>query len=338
MSSSTITIETSSRLHFGLMPGPTEPSGGEDDLPVRAFGGAGLMIREPGSTIAVHHVESRRGGANHVECPHSASVRQRLERLLDELCGPGGRLDLKGIRVEVRSAAPEHAGLGTGTQLCIALASALKRLAGKSLNPHHCAGWTERGRRSAIGVYGFFQGGFLVDGGKSPHFSLAPLLSRHPFPEDWPIVLLRPELPAGLHGTPEESFFRESLPIAQEHADRLCRLLLLGVMPAVVDKDFNGFAQSLSLYNGIVGDRFAAAQGGRFAHPRLEALVALLRHWDVTAVGQSSWGPTLFAVLPDRDRAEWLRERLLSEDALSPDEVLITEADNTGAHITETSV
>ena len=37
---------------------------------------------------------------------------------------------------------------------------------------------TGRGRRSAVGTYGFVQGGFLVETGKVPGESLAPLALR----------------------------------------------------------------------------------------------------------------------------------------------------------------
>ncbi len=47
----------------------------------------------------------------------------------------------------------------------------------------------------------------------------------------------------------------------------------------------------------IVGDHFASAQGGRFASARVAAALARLEAEGVTCVGQSSWGPTGFAVV-----------------------------------------
>ena len=49
--------------------------------------------------------------------------------------------------------------------------------------------------------------------------------------------------------------------------------------------------------NARAGDAFAAAQGGRYAAPAVTALVARLRGLGVKGVGQSSWGPTVFAVV-----------------------------------------
>ncbi|MCA9172487.1 MAG: hypothetical protein KDB23_32705, partial [Planctomycetales bacterium] len=54
---------------------------------------------------------------------------------------------------------------------------------------------------------------------------------------------------------------------------------------------------------------FAACQGGPYASPQLERIVAMVRNRGYAGVGQSSWGPTLFAFVDSPDAArefcEW---------------------------------
>jgi beta-ribofuranosylaminobenzene 5'-phosphate synthase len=59
-----------------------------------------------------------------------------------------------------------------------------------------------------------------------------------------------------------------------------------------------------------VGDHFAPAQGGRFTSPAVADALAWLETEGAAGVGQSSWGPTGFALLPDAATAERLRRRL----------------------------
>jgi beta-ribofuranosylaminobenzene 5'-phosphate synthase len=73
-------------------------------------------------------------------------------------------------------------------------------------------------------------------------------------------------------------------------------------------------------------------QGGVYADPLLARIVAHLRGQGIRGVGQSSWGPTLYALAPDAAEAERIANDVEATFALTqPGEVLVTEADNTGA-------
>src|SRR5262249_56077258 len=56
-------------------------------------------------------------------------------------------------------------------------------------------------------------------------------------------------------------------------------------------------------FNGRAGEPFAAAQGGPYASSEIADLIAEVRRAGVRGVGQSSWGPTVFAVVGDGDSA-----------------------------------
>ncbi len=160
-----------------------------------------------------------------------------------------------------------------------------------------------RGGRSAVGVYGFECGGFVVDGGKRDPEALAPLVARADVPPEWRFVLLTPPGPAEWHGDRERAAFAALGEPAND--DALCRLVLLGMLPALAERDVAGFGEAVAEYNARAGEMFRAAQGGTYA-VAAAALVGWLRAEGVPGAGQSSWGPTAFAVVGDPDRAEAL--------------------------------
>ena len=65
----------------------------------------------------------------------------------------------------------------------------------------------------------------------------------------------------------------------------------------------------------MAGLCFAANQGGPYFTPQLARLVEEIRELGVRGVGQSSWGPTLFALLPDEAAAQRFIERMSSTAA-----------------------
>ncbi len=88
---------------------------------------------------------------------------------------------------------------------------------------------------------------------------------------------------------------------APGRTDALCRLILLGMLPALVERDCQVFGEALYEFNHRVGEAFAPAQGGVYAGPVVTGLVEWFRRQGVSGVGQSSWGPTVFAVVADAE-------------------------------------
>ena len=110
----------------------------------------------------------------------------------------------------------------------------------------------------------------------------------------------------------------------------LCRLTLLGMLPAVHEVDLPAFGEALYEFNRRVGEMFRPAQGSVYSQPATEEWVAFLRKQGVHGVGQSSWGPTVFAVL-EADRAEHLARHIRNTFGLNEDNVIVTRARNRGA-------
>lgn len=328
-------VTTASRLHFGLLAFPEgDGSGtrwpnlhGEPTLPARRFGGVGLMVERPGLCLTAR------------PAPEWSAAGPLAERALTfarhalQSC-PGRSIPPQHLVVE--HCPPEHTGLGTGTQLGLAVARALEMASGSAAGDvTELARQVGRGFRSALGIHGFAQGGFLVEAGKGAAAAIAPLVARLPFPEPWRVVVALPSGGTGRHGVPEIEAFQQLAGTGPVHAtsDALCRLVLLGMLPALVEHDLEAFGEAVYDINARVGEVFAPVQGGTYSSPRTAELVNFVRRQGVRGVGQSSWGPAVFAVVGDEKRAEHLVSCLREQFLLTPAEVFSTRACNRGASL-----
>lgn len=289
-------VTAPSRLHFGLL---SLPAAGRDrwpgidgrpGLPVRHFGGVGLVVDRPGLSVRIEPAD---------DWAATGPLADRALGFARQFVGSLPAEERRPFRVTVDSAPAEHTGLGVGTQLGLAVAKALAVETGHPDWPAtELAGRVGRGERSAIGVHGFDRGGLIVEGGKRPGEAVSPLVARVPFPSDWRVVVYTPAGAPVWHGGREQQAFArlaEAGPSPAE-AEALCRVVLTGILPALAAADVEGFGEALYEFNARAGDAFAAAQGGRYAGPAVAALVARLRGMGVKGIGQSSWGPAVFAV------------------------------------------
>ena len=325
-----IRVTAASRLHFGLFALPATGaahwpnSEGQPALPARRFGGVGLMIDRPGVQVS-----ARPADAWSASGPSSERALAAAQRFITSLPEHADRK----FEIVVDRCAPGHAGLGAGTQLGLAVAHALAIAAGHGdWNATELARRTGRGLRSSIGIHGFQQGGFLVEGGKAGDGAVSPLLVRDPFPDDWQVLLILPRGRQGTHGAEEREAFAT---LTQNERDLrrteiLSRVALLGLLPALLEQDLPAFAESLYEFNRRAGEWFLPWQSGIYASPAIEERIAWLRQHGIRGVGQSSWGPAVYAV----ERPEMLqhvRQRLLELGEVHDDELLLCRAANHGA-------
>lgn len=286
-------IRTPSRLHFGLL--------GWGPSALRQFGGVGLMIEQPGFLLT-----AARSDGWEATGPFGPRVLETAEAVVAEI-GRRGHSALAPVRFEVSQFTRPHVGLGSGTQLGLAVARAiavLNRL--PDPGPIEAARWTGRGRRSGVGIYGHALGGLIVDGGhrETNEASVPPLLSHMPFPDDWHVLLVQPGGAPGLAGSEERAAFGRLASVPDRVTERLCHLVLLGLLPAVREHDLLAFGAALEAIQAEVGRVFAPAQGGSpYASPAAAPIVDWLRDRGLVGVGQSSWGPILYA-FTDRGPAD----------------------------------
>ena len=287
----TIRVEAHARLHLGFL----DPAAGENS---RRFGGLGFALEAPRLVLSV-----AKGEGLTVEGPHAERVEtiaERVHRLLE----------LKPrLHIVVEEAIPEHVGLGSGTQQTLALASAIARQRHLDASVARLSALIGRARRSGVGFHLFRQGGFVVEGGHAVAGrgggDVPPLLARHEMPTSWRVVVALPHTDARISGEAEEEAFRRLRPADERTVDRIARTVLTGLLPALVERDLAAFGRALAETQELVGACFAPVQDGAF-HPAAAPLVRALKKGGACGVGQSSWGPAVYALAADEREEERL--------------------------------
>lgn len=288
----------------------------------RRFGSLGMALEELATEVTAH--------ADHrvsAEGPQAARAEAYARSALSALGIRGG------ARLSVHRAIPEHAGLGSGTQLALAVGTAIARLCGAAWPPREIAAALDRGGRSGIGLGLFEQGGFVVDGGRGEQDIPPTLISRLPFPAQWRLLLVFDPVYKGLHGAAEKQAFAELPQFPEASAGHLCRLALMQAMPALAENDIARFGSAISAIQGVVGDHFASAQGGRFSSSRVARALEWLAANGAAGVGQSSWGPTGFALVASQIQARSLVQILATDFADDGLEFMVCTGRNAPAEI-----
>ena len=308
-----VRIRAPARLHLGFL----DMNGSLG----RRFGSIGLAIDRPATRLSVTRSESN--GAYNAE---SARVFQLLQKYT--LAGHGN------YAVDVEEAIPAHAGLGSGTQLALAIGTAIAKLDGRELGPNDIAGTGERGARSGIGVAAFQGGGFLIDGGRGPQDRVPPLTLRAEFPEDWRVLLILDPGRAGVSGEAERKAFADLPAFPESAAAHICHLVLMKLVPGLKEQNIVAFGEALTEIQKIVGEHFAAKQGGSaWTSPVVGQLAERMQKMGAVGIGQSSWGPTGFAFVDGDEAAVRLYHSLVEEAKSSGAELIIARGRNTGARI-----
>ena len=292
-------VEAPARLHFGVL----DLRG---DLG-RRFGGIGAAVPAPSLLL-----EARPAPSLTAEGPDAARVLEFAHRFAAH-----HTVELR-VGFRVHHAIPSHAGLGSGTQLALAVARAAAELTGLPTEVAALARAVDRGVRSGVGTWTFAHGGFVLEGGRADHADgVAPLLAHLAFPAAWRCIVAVPQGKPGLAGDQEAAAFaRLPAPDARE-VEQVAHLVLMQLLPALAEGDLVGFGTALGEVQRITGGWFAPAQGGVFAPGATRELVERLREWGAVGVGQSSWGPAVYGIVGEAAAARVLAGRV--RGALGPE-------------------
>ena len=296
-------IQTPARLHFGLL----DLHGGLG----RIDGGIGLALERPRTVIS-----ATRSLTCKAVCPMEPGFERRLESAVHALCE---HYRFPGARVAVREKARPHSGLGSASQTLVGAGMAICGLYGLSPSAVEIAGLVGRGGTSGIGIGAIQHGGFILDGGhrfrrgKGSKYGYSPssasvgvppppLLARYEFPA-WDVLIVIPQ-GEGASGDRERDLFEEACPVPARDVEKMCRILLTQMLPAVLESDLETFGLAMEAFQGFGFKVFEAETQG----PLVAECVEFLRSNGGKGVGMSSWGPTLFAFGEDlstlRDRGQ----------------------------------
>ncbi|MET0639139.1 MAG: beta-ribofuranosylaminobenzene 5'-phosphate synthase family protein [Hyphomicrobium sp.] len=288
----------------------------------RRFGSIGLAIDRPCTELAI-----TKSNENSATGPESDRVLDLLRKFTDR--GTSGA-----YAVDVANAIPAHAGLGSGTQLALAVGAAIARLQGRELSAADLAALGERGARSGIGLEAFASGGFIIDGGKGSTDRPPPLTLRADFPDHWRVMLILDPSFAGVSGEAEKTAFAGLPDFPETQAAHICHLVLMKLVPGLKEEDIDAFGSAITEIQKIVGTHFASKQGGSpWTSEAVGRLASHMQKLGATGIGQSSWGPTGFAFVDSPKAAERLYQSLNEDAKRDGLEIVIAHGRNTGASI-----
>ena len=289
-----VTVAAPARLHFGF----TDLEGGLG----RRFGSLGLTLEGVTTELRI-----RRAATFAASGRGAGRALKWAEALLERLSSTSA------VHIEVLRSIPPHAGLGSGTQLALAVGTALSRLFDLGLDSRALAQLLGRGARSGIGIGAFDYGGFLVDGGTGGAGEPPPVTARFEFPAHWRVVLIFDERGQGLYGKREKQAFSGLPAGSPSQAGALCRLVMMKILPSLGEAQWTPFAEGIGEVQEIVGDHFAAVQGGRYTSATVAQVLNWCRASGFQGVGQSSWGPTGFVVVDSETRAHALMREIAEQ-------------------------
>ena len=319
-----IDVSTGCRLHFGLLCGAPNSVG--------RFGGIGMMIDSPGWKLRVACRDSDSSDAVSVS-DELSWCEERVRGILDAYRSISSLTSW--IEVSIESAIPQHAGLGSGTQLAIAIGTALHTLINRR-RPESAislAGQLQRRRRSAIGSIGFEHGGFIFDHGQSSLKPDAVTYDRVSFPEEWRIVLITPRSEVGISGQREEEVFRSYQSMDVQTVDSQILLVKEQILPAIRTANFDQFQNALELYGRVIGEFFASEQGGVFSSSQMTSVAEWLNTKGLAGAVQSSWGPTICVPVESENSAKLARDLIHSQYGADEFDVRLVAGLNCGARV-----
>jgi len=271
-------IETPKRLHLGLI----DPSASLG----RRFGSLGLAL-EGGYRIRVMPHDKLEIKANEED---AKTIRFVIDKMNQEFLTGFNYL------IDVENAIPRHVGLGSTTQLTLGVGLALAKLNNIRVEIENLASLLGRGKNSGAGIYTFKYGGFVMDSGVKG--SIPQLIIREDLPEDWGFLLIIPHVKRGFDEEEEKPIMRD-LAGRVEIAEKICHRILLGLLPALKERNIEEFGKHLTEIQMLVGKHFEEYQGGEFRED-VKFMLEFLKE-NTYGYGQSSWGPTLYGLIKKDD-------------------------------------
>ena len=318
-----VTVKTPSRLHFSMI----DLRG---DLG-RIHGSVGVAIDNPSIIL-----KAKKASSIDVKGPRADRVKAFAETLL-----PGSGIS-GGASIEVLTDIMEHSGFGSGTQLALAVGSALSELYGLSLTAEEIALKLNRSIRSGIGTFAFKHGGFIVDAGHRTNSKrgVPTLLFRADVPESWRFVIGVPTISIKNSGSAETNAFNKLDPPPATLIGEISRIILMQMIPAIIEEDIISFGEAMTSVDYRFGEFWMKIQGGRFTHPSIEEGIGFLAENGALGVGQSSWGSGFYGLSEGEAQARKIcvdLERYLNEEGREG-RAFVAGPDNHGAIVTKTGI
>src|SRR5208282_2476009 len=246
---------------------------------------------------------------------------------------------IEGAEVHIKREVPKFVGLGFHTTLALSIGVGLSKLYGLNLSVEDVALIMGRGTITALGVYAFKTGGFIIEGGfkvDQRGKMVPPLIFQSAMPKDWFFVVAIPDesrVEITKMRSKEDEILGNLKVMPKEQSDQLSRIVLVKIMPAFVEKNIKEFGEGLTAFNQKLGQFWSSYQEGTYRNKVVEGGIKLMLQHSSCAC-QTSWGPTFYSLVQGEAEAKRLTEELKQYlKKSSGGEVFCTKANNSGASL-----
>ncbi|MFW9969369.1 MAG: beta-ribofuranosylaminobenzene 5'-phosphate synthase [Candidatus Odinarchaeota archaeon] len=327
-------ITTPCRIHLSLID--------ENGYTGRVDGGIGLMLDRPNVVFEASN------SAKEFKIEAHKYYRESIE-VINEIASKVFKrfnINNKNFHFNLKRYFPSHVGLGSKTQLSLAISTAITKLKNiDHLTHEDLTKLVERGGTSGIGWKGFKTGGFILDGGhdfgrgkeketflpSSASTSADPALTifRHEIPENWRFVLVIPNVKKGAYGDEEISVFQNNAPILRSEVNEVSHQVIMKILPGIIKNNLSCFGEGLKRIQNIGFKRIEID----LQHQIVKDLLKFFDDYGLKAYGMSSFGPSVIAIVESDSEAETLLREVQKNKKNRGGHIYICKPNNTGAKI-----
>ncbi|MFW9936822.1 MAG: beta-ribofuranosylaminobenzene 5'-phosphate synthase [Candidatus Thorarchaeota archaeon] len=329
-----IRITTPCRIHLSLID--------ENGYTGRVDGGIGLMLDRPNVIFeASNHAKEFKIEANKYYRESIEVINEQASKIFKAF-----NISNKNFHFYLRRYYPSHVGLGSKTQLSLAIAKAITKLRNiNNISILELTKLVERGGTSGIGWRGFENGGFILDGGhdfgkgkeketflpSSASKSADPALTilRYPIPENWRFVLVIPNVKKGAYGDEEISIFQSHAPIPKVEVNEVSHQILMKVIPGLLRNDLECFGQGLMRIQSIGFKKIEID----LQHEIVKQILRFFEGYGLKAYGMSSFGPSVLGITENDEEANKLLKLVQMRLKEIGGHIYICKPNNCGAKI-----
>jgi len=267
----------------------------------RVYGGMGVALENPCVEVIVE-------AGDKLEVINEAGI--PIDDVVENVTS---KLDVRSARIIVKRAIPRHVGLGSTTQLSLAIGLGITVLHGIRKSIRELAFTLGRGYVSGVGIGVFEKGGFIIDSGRVVESDvlkppknvdeLPVVIARYSLPRNWFFIVVVPEGPTGFREDEEKPLLEKPLKPQGIEQCKLYATLLLEMLPAIATRDAALFGRALTKIQQLTGQYFSRYQHGLFCCPESEEVAKIIAELGALGVGQSSWGPSVYGLADSKTKA-----------------------------------
>ena len=329
-----IRVTTPCRIHLSLID--------ENGYTGRVDGGIGLMLDRPNVIFEASN------SAKEFKIEAHKYYRESIE-VINEIASKVFKtfnISNKNFHFNLKRYFPSHVGLGSKTQLSLAIATAITKLKNLThLTMDEITKLVERGGTSGIGWRGFETGGFILDGGhdfgkgkeketflpSSASTAANPALTifTQKIPENWRFVLVIPNVKKGAYGDEEIIVFQNNAPIPRNEVNEVSHQIIMKIIPGIMKNDLKCFGEGLKRIQNIGFKKIEIS----LQHKVVKDLLKFFEDYGLKAYGMSSFGPSVVGVVESDSEAEILLREVQKKQKNGGGHIYICKPNNTGAKI-----